>query len=208
MRSLLASPSALWQSCAAPSAAWFLVWMSPALLLLDAGATLSSAMARLLAVLVVAGLLWARGLGPGGDLADRVFVAAWAASWAAVLGTLVTSGSWSSSAEGSVALFATLFIGAGWLGWAFHERHELLSERAKQTADGSVEPPGARGWTILAAWLIASSLLALLVAFRGAHWSEGLAQFVALSCFTAFQSTPVADEEPADTGLPGALGGH
>lgn len=196
MRMTFASSNSLWRSCAEPGAAWFLVWMPLALLLFDPTASASNAMARFLAVLLVAALLWARGLGPRGAVADRLFVAAWVGSWAAALGTLVTAGAWTASATGSVALFGTLLIGAGWLGWAFHERQELLlSHRSEASPESSSAAP-TRPAAILAAWLLAFSVLAVLVRSGHAHWSDGIVLFVSLACFTAFQATPSVEAEP------------
>ncbi len=187
MRSSVASPTFLWQSCSEPSAAWFLVWMPLALLAVDGNATLGSAMVRLLAVLMVSGLIWARGLGPGGALAERVFVTAWAGSWAAALSALVTAGGWSSSVGGSIGLFATLLVGAGWLGWAYHERQELqTARRSAAPFDASHKEPASPA-TIVAAWLLAALLFALMVASNNAHWADGLVLLTSLACFTAFQ---------------------
>jgi hypothetical protein len=168
------------------------------LLALDTQASLSSAMARGLAVLMVSGLIWARGLGPRGALADRLFVSVWVGSWAAALGALVTSGSWSTSTAGSAALLATLFVGAGWLGWAFHERQQLVAVSATEIRQDPSHTGPAKPATIAAAWLLASGTLALLIWSKSAHWSDSVVVLLALASFTAFQMGPAVEDEPTD----------
>ncbi len=198
MKLSVASPTFFWQSCSEPSAAWFLVWAPLALLALDGHATLGSAMVRLLAVLMVSGLIWARGLGPGTALAERVFVAAWAGTWAAALGALVTTGSEFYSVVGSMGLFATLFVGAGWLGWAYHERQELRAVwRGKTPFDATHREAPATLATIVAAWVLAALLFALMASAKGAHWSDGLVLLTSLACFTMFQRGRIATAKPA-----------
>jgi len=197
MKLTVASPRFLWQSCAQPSAAWFLVWMPLSLLLLDGNASATSAMARLLAVLMVSALIWARGLGPGGALADRVFVAFWAGAWAAALGTLVTAGGWSSSMAGLASLFGTLLVGAGWLGWAYHERQELQSDRCgEESGVFSHDKPYSLG-TIALTWLLAALVFVLALSTFDAHWSDGVVLVSSMICFTVFQRGRVssADKE-------------
>lgn len=196
MKSPAVSPTFLWQSCGEPSAAWFLVWMPPALLALESDATLASAMVRLLAVLLVAGMIWARGLGPGGVLAERLFVATWAGSWAGALGALVTAGAWPSSVLGSIGLFVTLFVGAGWLGWAYHERQELRSSRSGTTPFGAARKAPATIISIVMAWLLATILFALMVSSKNAHWGDGFVFAMSLGCFTAFQRGSFVRAEP------------
>lgn len=196
MKNSLASPTFLWQSCSEPSAAWFLVWMPLVLLVLDGEATLDSAMVRLLAVLLVSGLIWARGLGPGGALAERVFVAIWAGCWAAALGALVTNGGWSSSIIGSLGLVGTLFVGAGWLAWAYQERQQLRSAPRSVVPFGSSHKEPSTPATIVAAWLLAALLFALMVASRNAHWTDGFVLLTSLACFTAFQRGRVTAAKP------------
>ncbi|MCH7665997.1 MAG: hypothetical protein IH936_08725 [Acidobacteria bacterium] len=198
MRNSVASPTFLWQSCAEPSAAWFLLWMPLALLALDGDATLGSAMVRLLAVLMVSALIWARGLGPGGALAERVFVAAWAGSWAATLGALVTAGGWSSSVGGYIGLVGTLFVGAGWLAWAYQKRQELRSARRSAVPfDASHKEPASPA-TIVAAWLLAALLFSVMIVSRNAHWGDGLVLLTSLACFTAFQRGRVTAVKSTD----------
>ncbi|MCP4201532.1 MAG: hypothetical protein GY769_06305 [bacterium] len=188
MKTSTLSPSNLWQSCGEPSAAWFLVWMPLVLLALENGATLASAMARLIAVLLVAGVIWARGLGPGGRLAERLFVAFWAGSWAAALGALVTASSWTSTARGSAGLLATLLVGAGWLGWAYHQRQELQSARPNPSPPfEDLQQTRATATSIVMAWLLTVFVFALLFSAKNAHWGDGLVLTVSLSFFTVFQ---------------------
>lgn len=188
MKAQATSPTFLWQSCGTPSATWFLVLMPLVLLALAGDSSLASAMVRLLAVLLVAGLIWARGRGPSGTWAERIFIGAWAAAWTAALGTLVTAGDGPASLVGSLSLISALVVGAGWLGWVCQLRQDLQTTLAKEPQFRiRVEPP-ANHLAIGAAWLSAALLLALALVSGNAHWGDAIVLASALAAFTAFQT--------------------
>ncbi len=187
MESHLPSPAFFWRSCGEPPAAWFLVGMPLALLALDNGSSLGAAMARLLAVLLVAALIWARGLGPGGAWHERLFVCAWAATWAGALGAAVTGAAWAASGAGLAGLFAALLVGAGWLGWASHARHELRLAMTRSPLPRRSEKTPASGTAVVTAWLLAALVSGLALSSGQAHWGDAIALSVALGLFTAFQ---------------------
>ncbi|MFQ5525333.1 MAG: hypothetical protein ACE5GX_03655 [Thermoanaerobaculia bacterium] len=195
MSSHLTSPTFFWRSCGEPSAAWFLVWMPLVLLALENTPSLASAMARLLAVLLVAGLIWARGLGPVGPWPARLFVSAWAAVWAAALGLLVTAGGWPITRLGSIALGTALLVGAAWLGWACQVRHDLRKALAAGPRFGVSPDRAANTSTIAVVWLLSAALFTFAIIAGNAHWADGLVIALALGAFTAFQLGSLAQSE-------------
>lgn len=188
------SPGFLWQSCGEPAAAWFLVWMPCLLVAMDGEATVSSAMVRLFAILLVAAAIWARGLGPTDALSERVFVAGWACSWAAALGSVIIAGEL-TSATGWLGL-PTLLVGAGWLGWAYHQRQELHDASPEPRSFPATPRNPVTLTTLSMAWLLVVLFFTLMAASRNAHWADAFALAIGLICFTAFQHDRVGVEEP------------
>ncbi len=183
----------LWQSCASPTAGWLLVGLPFALLALGAGQDVAGAMTRLLAVLLVAGLLWARGLGPAGLWADRVFTALWLLGWAGALGSITTARGWPESPSGSLSFVVALFVGAGWLSWAVHQRLEAPRDAEFDTdAPAMPAPPVA----VVATWTLAVLAFALLYREGLVGWADSVVVGSALALFTAFQrfEAPTAEE--------------
>lgn len=197
MPSQTTAPTFFWRSCGEPSAAWFLVWMPFVLLALEDGSSLGSAMIRLLAVLLVAALIWARGLGPSGLWPERFFVGVWAAAWTGALGLLVTAGGWPSTSLGNAALLAALLVGAAWLSGACQMRQDLRKALSAGSLFGREREPSASSGTIVGAWLLTAGLFALALSVSNAHWADGVVLVLALGGFTLFQRGGLAPVSPS-----------
>lgn len=197
MNSSEASKMFLWRSCGEPGASWFLVWMPLVLLALGGPPSLPASMIRLLAVLLVAGLIWARGRGPSGKWPERLFVGAWAAAWAAALGTLATSGALPGSAAGSTTLLAALVVGAGWLGWVCQLRQDLRVAATRQPAAAERSEDSSSSKAVGLVWGLTALLLSLALLWENAHWGDAVVLACALSGFTAFQARGLQEPSPA-----------
>lgn len=181
------TPGWLWRCCGLPGSAWFLVFLPFALLAADSSPSLPAAMARLLAVLLIAGLLWARGLGPVGTWPDRFFVAGWTGGWAAGLGWLAVAAEWRASTIASSGMALAILVGAGWLGWTYHLRQQLGRAEARESGSDSTESAMADASTVAIVWIAASLTFSMFFRASSAHWGDGLVVLVALLFFTVFQ---------------------
>lgn len=191
MSSSTSAPIRIWQSCGSPTASWFLVGLPLALILIDTAPALPSAMARLMSVLLVAALLWARGLGPVGTWPDRLFTGAWILGWAGALGAIATFTGWPGSTAENAGFLLTLLIGAAWLGGAVNERLERsLPKRLEAAVTEGLDFDPAGPPAITSAWAVSSMIFFALYRFGAAHWADSFSVGAALALFTLFQTVP------------------
>ncbi len=182
MRASAASPGSLAKICGEPHPAWFLLWLPLTMVAVDDSPELAGAMARLLAVLLIAALTWATGRGAAGRRAEGGFSALFLVGWFAAAGTIFRLDGPASSIVARLAVSGGLLLGPALLIWAWHRRSQMTP-----ATDARFEATHGSAAGLLAYAAVAALALTVLDRLIGLHAADLLVVGTGVCLYVLFR---------------------